>query len=131
MSIAGDYLCLCQMMLAGGALDGWRCLSPTTIRLMASDHLGNRTTLPLSPGELLMGVQGYTFGLGFMVRQGPGIAAVPGSQGEFMWGGAGGTFFWIGPKEQLAVVVMAQAPGAIRQYYRRLIKQLVAQAIVE
>lgn len=98
---------------------------------MASDHLGNRTTLPLSPGELLMGVQGYTFGLGFMVRQGPGIAAVPGSQGEFMWGGAGGTFFWIDPKEQLAVVMMAQASGAIRQYYRRLIKQLVAQAIVE
>jgi CubicO group peptidase (beta-lactamase class C family) len=96
---------------------------------MASDHLGTRSGSPLTPGALLMGVEGYTFGLGFMVRQGPGLAGVPGSEGEFMWAGAGGTFFWIDPKEQLAVVYMAQTPGAIRPMYRRLIKQLVAQAI--
>jgi CubicO group peptidase (beta-lactamase class C family) len=131
VSTAMDYLRFCQMLLAGGALDGKRCLSPTTIKLMTSDHLGNRTTLPLSPGEVLMGVQGYTFGLGFMVRQGPGIAAVSGSEGEFMWGGVAGTFFWIDPKEKLAVVLMAQVPGSVRQYYRRMLKQLVAQAIVE
>jgi CubicO group peptidase (beta-lactamase class C family) len=131
VSTAADYLRFCRMLLAGGTLDGKRYLSPTTIKWMASDHLGNRTTLPLSPGELLMGVQGYTFGLGFMVRQGPGIAGVPGSEGEFMWAGAGGTFFWIDPKEKLVVVMMAQTPGAIRPYYRRMIKQLVAQAIVE
>jgi CubicO group peptidase (beta-lactamase class C family) len=46
-----------------------------------------------------------------------------------MWAGYGGTFFWIDPKEQLAVVYMAQTPGAIRPYYRRMIKALVAQAI--
>lgn len=131
VSTAADYLRFCQMLLAGGTLDGKRYLSPTTIKWMASDHLGNRTTLPLSPGELLMGVQGYTFGLGFMVRQGYGIAGVPGSEGEFMWAGAGGTFFWIDPKEQLVVVMMAQTPGAIRPYFRRMIKQLVAQAIIE
>jgi CubicO group peptidase (beta-lactamase class C family) len=51
-----------------------------------------------------MGVDGYTFGLGFKVRQGPGLSGVPGSEGEYMWAGAGGTFFWIDPKEQLAVV---------------------------
>jgi CubicO group peptidase (beta-lactamase class C family) len=78
---------------------------------------------------LLMGVDGYTFGLGFMVRQGPGLAGVPGSEGEYMWAGAGGTFFWIDPKEQLAVVYTAQTPGAIRPYYRRMIKALVAQAL--
>ena len=55
--------------------------------------------------------------------------AVPGSEGEYMWAGAGGTFFWIDPKEQLAVVYMAQTPGAIRPYYRRMIKALVAQAL--
>jgi CubicO group peptidase (beta-lactamase class C family) len=52
---------------------------------------------------------------------------VPGSEGEYMWAGAGGTFFWIDPKEQLAVVYMAQTPGRIRPYYRRMIKALVAQ----
>jgi CubicO group peptidase (beta-lactamase class C family) len=76
-----------------------------------------------------MGVDGYTFGLGFMVRQGSGLAGVSGSEGEYMWAGAGGTFFWIDPKEQLAVVYMAQTPGAIRPYYRRMIKALVAQAL--
>ena len=130
-STAADYLRFCQMMLDGGKLDGKRYLSPTTVKLMASDHLGTRTATPLSPGVLLMGVEGYTFGLGFMVRTGAGLAAVPGSEGEYMWAGAGGTFFWIDPKEQLAVVYMAQTPGAIRPVYRRLVKQLVGQAVGE
>jgi CubicO group peptidase (beta-lactamase class C family) len=127
VSTAADYLRFCQMMLNGGALDGHRYLSPTTVKLMTSDHLGNRPA-QLSPGNLLMGVDGYTFGLGFMVRQGPGLAGVPGSEGEYMWAGYGGTFFWIDPKEELAVVYMAQAPGP-RAYHRRMIKALVAQAI--
>jgi CubicO group peptidase (beta-lactamase class C family) len=129
VSTAADYLRFCQMMLNGGTLDGRRYLSPTSVRLMTSDHLGNRPASPVTPGALLMGVDGYTFGLGFMVRQGPGLAGVPGSEGEYMWAGAGGTFFWIDPKEQLAVVYMAQTPGAIRPYYRRMIKALVAQAL--
>ncbi len=129
VSTAADYLRFCQMMLNGGTLDERRYLSPTSVKLMTSDHLGNRPASPLTPGGLLMGVDGYTFGLGFMVRQGPGLAGVPGSEGEYMWGGAGGTFFWIDPKEQLAVVYMAQTPGAIRQYHRRMIKALVAQAL--
>lgn len=76
-----------------------------------------------------MAVEGYTLRLGFMVRTGGGLAAVPGSEGEYMWAGAGGTFFWIDPKEQLAVVYMAQTPGAIRPVYRRLVKQLVGSAV--
>jgi CubicO group peptidase (beta-lactamase class C family) len=129
VSTATDYLRFCQMMLNGGALDGHRYLSPTTVKLMTSDHLGNRPGVPGLPGNLLMGVDGYTFGLGFMVRQGPGLAGVPGSEGEYMWAGYGGTFFWIDPREELAVVFMAQTPGPIRAYYRRMIKALVAQAL--
>jgi CubicO group peptidase (beta-lactamase class C family) len=129
VSTAADYLRFCQMMLNGGMLDGHRYLSPTSVKLMTSDHLGNRSAPLLTPGALLMGVEGYTFGLGFMVRQGSGLAGVPGSEGEYMWAGYGGTFFWIDPNEQLAVVYMAQTPGAIRPYYRRMIKALVAQAI--
>jgi CubicO group peptidase (beta-lactamase class C family) len=129
VSTAADYLRFCQMMLNGGALDGHRYLSPTTVKLMTSDHLGNRPGVPALPGNILMGVEGYTFGLGFMVRQGPGLAGVPGSEGEYMWAGYGGTFFWIDPKEELAAVYMAQTPGPIRSYYRRMIKALVAQAL--
>lgn len=124
-----DYARFLQMLANGGQLDGVRLLSRTSVALMTSDHLGARIQAAVTPGELLMGVPGYTFGLGFMVRQGPGIAGVPGSQGEFAWAGALGTFFWVDPKEDLAVVYMSQAGGPTRPYYRRLIKALVAQAL--
>jgi CubicO group peptidase (beta-lactamase class C family) len=79
----------------------------------------------------LLGVPGYTFGLGFAVRQGPGVAGVPGSAGEFMWAGYAGTYFWVDPKEEIAALYMTQAPSPIRAYYRRLFKQLVYGAIVD
>ncbi|MGH6898535.1 MAG: serine hydrolase domain-containing protein [Geminicoccaceae bacterium] len=131
VSTASDYALFAQMLLDGGALDGVRILSPTTVRLMASDHLGARIAAPVTPGELLIGTPGYTFGLGFAVREGPGVAAVPGSEGEFMWAGYAGTYFWIDPEEELVGVLMTQAPGPSRAYYRRAIKQLVYQAVVD
>ena len=129
VSTAADYMNFVSMLLNKGELNGQRIISPTTLSLMTSDQLGSRTGIPLSPGQLLMGVNGYTFGLGFMVRQGPGLSEVPGSKGEFMWAGAAGTFFWVDPKEKLGVVLMTQVPGPIRPYYRRLIKQLVSASI--
>ncbi len=131
VSTAGDYLRYCQAMLNGGQLDGARILSRSTVKLMTSDHLGNTINTAFNPGMLLMGVPGYTFGLGFMVRQGDGIAPVHGSQGEFMWAGYAGTFFWADPKEQVCSVYMTQAPSPVRAAYRRLIKGLVAQAIAD
>ncbi|MEH3148416.1 MAG: serine hydrolase [Methylobacterium frigidaeris] len=128
---AADYLRFAQAMLDGGVLDGARVLSRTSVELMTADQLGDRIRPVVSPGELLMGVPGYTFGLGFMVRKEAGIAGVPGSKGEFMWAGYAGTFFWIDPKEDLAVVMMTQAPGPSRAYYRREIKQLVYGAIAD
>ena len=74
---------------------------------------------------------GYTFGLGFAVRTSAGIAGVPGSAGEYSWGGIAGTFFWIDPKEELAVVFMSQGPLAARVVCRRLVKQLVYASIVD
>ena len=131
VSTAADYLRFTQMLLNGGELDGVRILSPTTVKLMASDHLGTRIQPVVSPGEQLLGTPGYTFGLGFMVRPEAGIAGVPGSKGEFMWAGYAGTFFWIDPVEDITAVMMTQAPGPSRPYYRKLIKQLVYQAVVE
>lgn len=52
-----------------------------------------------------------------------------GSQGEFGWGGAYGTFFWADPKEELAVVYMSHTHGPVRAHYRQLLKALVLQAI--
>ncbi len=126
---ADDYLRFCQMLLNGGTFEGKRYLSRTTVALMTADHLGPKVATPIQPGELLMGVQGYTFGLGFMVRQGAGLASVPGSEGDYAWAGWGGTFFWVDPKEQLIGILMTQTPGAIRQSYRRMFKQMVYQAL--
>ena len=64
-----------------------------------------------------------------MVRKDNGFALVPGSKGEFSWAGYAGTFFWIDPQEELIGILMAQTPGKIRQYYRRLIKQMTYQAL--
>ena len=131
VSTASDYLRFSQMMLNGGTLDGHRFLSRTTVRLMTSDHLGNFIATPVQPGELLLGTKGYTFGLGFAVRQGDGIAGVAGSAGEFMWAGYGGTYFWVDPKEQLTAVFMTQAASPNRSYFRKLIKNLVYEAITD
>jgi CubicO group peptidase (beta-lactamase class C family) len=129
VSTAGDYLRFAQMLLNGGQLDGARVMSRSSIALMTSDHLGTRIAAPTTPGELLLGVPGYTFGLGFAVRQGAGVAGVPGSAGEFMWAGYAGTYFWVDPKEELTAVMMMQAPSPIRPYFRRMFKQLVYAAI--
>jgi CubicO group peptidase (beta-lactamase class C family) len=133
VSTAADYLRFAQMMANGGQLDGRRYLSRTTVDLMTSDHLGTRIQAlsPMTPGEVLLSTPGYTFGLGFAVRQAAGVAGVAGSAGEFMWGGYAGTYFWIDPKEQLVGVYMTQAPSPIRAYYRKLFKQLVYSAIID
>jgi len=75
---------------------------------------------------------GYGFGLGFAVRTEPGIAGVSGSVGEYRWGGAAGTGFWIDPKDEMISVLMTQgAPGPARGYTSALFRQMVRQAIVE
>jgi CubicO group peptidase (beta-lactamase class C family) len=130
VSTAMDYARFSQMLLNGGRLNGARVLSRPSVSLMTSDHLA-RISTPVTPGELLLGTPGYTFGLGFAVRQGPGVAGVPGSAGEFMWAGFAGTYFWVDPKEDLVGILMSQAPSPERAYYRRLFKQLVYQAITD
>ena len=131
VSTAADYLRFSQMLLNGGQLDGARVLSRTTVALMTSDHLGTRIAAPITPGELLLGTPGYTFGLGFAVRQAGGVAGVPGSPGEFMWAGYAGTYFWADPKEEVVGIYMSQAPSPIRAYYRKLVKQLVYSSITD
>jgi len=131
VSTAADYLRFCQMMMNGGTLEGTRILSRTTVRLMTADHLGTFIVQNPQPGELLLGTKGYSFGLGFAVRTGDGVAGVPGSAGEYMWAGYAGTYFWVDPKEQVTAVLMTQAASPQRAYFRKLVKQLVYQAITD
>jgi len=126
VTTAGDYLRFSQMLENGGELEGVRILSPITVRYMASDHvLGSG----IARGNFLPG-WGYGFGLGFGVRLETGQAASMGSPGEFYWGGYAGTAFFIDPKQELAPVMMFQAPEK-RAHYRVLFRDIVYQAILQ
>jgi CubicO group peptidase (beta-lactamase class C family) len=124
VSTAMDYARFLQMMLDGGTLDGVRLLSRKTVEYMTADHLGPITGTP----DLL--IPGYGFGLGFAVRLHAGIAQVPGSVGQYYWGGLAGTTFWVDPAEQLFALLLIQAPGQ-REYYRVLFRDLVYAAIAD
>jgi CubicO group peptidase (beta-lactamase class C family) len=121
VSTAGDYARFLQMLLSRGKLDGIRLLSRKTIELMTADHLGTITGAP----DLLL--PGYGFGLGFAVRLQPGISHVPGSVGQYFWGGLAGTTFWVDPAEELFAVMLIQGPGQ-RDYFRTLFRDLVYAA---
>ncbi len=125
VSTANDYLRFATMLLNGGELDGVRLLGTKTVAYMTSDHLGGLSRGPaFSPGP------GYSFGLGFGVRTQEGVAAAPGSAGDYYWGGLGGTYFWADPKEKLVAILMLQAPSQ-RDYYRALFRSLVYAALVK
>jgi CubicO group peptidase (beta-lactamase class C family) len=114
------------MLLNGGTLDGKRYLSPKTIAYMTADH----TAGVITPGPYYLPGPGYGFGLGFAVRKEAGVSAAAGSAGEYNWGGAGGTAFWVDPQEKMFVVYMMQAPSK-RLPYRIMLRNMVYAAIVE
>lgn len=118
-----DYARFCQMLLNGGELGGARILSRKTVELMRSDHLGD---MPRA-GALLP--PGFGFGLTFAVNLGPGKNGGIGSEGEYYWGGAAGTRFWIDPKEEMIGVFMVQILPHTGLTYGSEFKQLAYQAI--
>jgi CubicO group peptidase (beta-lactamase class C family) len=127
-STAMDYLRFAEMLLNKGTLDGQRILSRKTLELMTSDQLGpDVRARSMSP--LL--ADGHSFGLGFTVRTQVGLATLAGSVGEFGFGGAFGTSFWVDPQEDLAVVFMAATPGGLSGHFRALVKNLVLASIVD
>jgi CubicO group peptidase (beta-lactamase class C family) len=130
-STALDYLRFAQMLLNRGVLDGTRVLGRKTVEYMTSDHLAPEINADRLHNFAVESIDGYGFGLGVAVRRGPGVAGIMGSTGDFRWSGAQGTLFWVDPKEELAVVYMAQTPGPIRAHYRQVISTLVLQSIVD
>ena len=134
---AADYDRFTQMLLhrpdsPAGSLDGVTLLSPRTVAYMGSNHLPGGADLERYGRRLYAEVpfDGVGFGLGFAVRRDAGVASVQGSVGEFNWGGAGGTYFWVDPKEDLFVVFMMQSPKQ-RAPYRAVLKEMVYAAIAK
>ena len=121
-----DYARFAQMLLNGGTLNGRRILGPKTVAFMTSDHVGTS----IAPGPAYIPGPGFGFGLGFAVRKDAGVSPLSGSVGEYNWGGAGGTFFWIDPKEDMFVVFMMQSPKQ-RVPYRAVLKNMIYAAVTK
>ena len=126
VSTALDYLRFAQMLANKGAFGGRRILSRKTVEFMASDHLA-QDARERSASTIL--ADGYSFGVGFSVRKQTGLALSAGTAGEFGWGGASGTYFWVDPQEELVVVFMAATPSEIRTRFRMLVRTLVSASI--
>ena len=125
VSTARDYARFAQMLLNGGELDGVRLLSPATVDYMMTDHLAPRG---IRPGKYYLPGAAYGFGLGVGVRTAAGGSPAPGGVGEYYWGGAGGTYYWADPSQDMFVVYMMQSP-AKRLTLRPLLRNMVYGAI--
>ena len=133
MSTAGDYLRFADMLRREGEVDGVRLLSPRTVRYLRQNHLpggvdldafGNRTFAETS-------LDGVGFGLGVSVVIDPVKSKVPGSVGEFGWGGAASTAFLVDPVEDLVLLFLTQLLPSSTWPIRPQLKQLVYQALVD
>jgi CubicO group peptidase (beta-lactamase class C family) len=129
LSTSDDYVRFMRMMLGNGELDGTRVLAPRTVRMMTTNQLGADLGTLSTGGFAETTFDGVGFGLGFATIDDPTKLRNGSSGGEYYWGGAANTAFWIDPKEDLAVVFLAQLLPA-NQLIRSQLRQLVYSAMV-
>ncbi len=132
-STAADYLTFCRALLNGGELGGIRLLGPKTLALMTTNHLpGGRDLTEMSRSLFSEATNaGVGFGLGFSVTMTPSLTLIPGSAGEYAWGGAASTAFWIDPAEELITVFMTQLLPSSSYPVRRELRTMVYAAITD
>lgn len=128
-----DYVRFVSMLANGGELDGQRILGRKTLELMTCNHLADDAdmadlALPLGYGEIAL--TGAGFGLTVAVSKGPAATGTAGSAGEFTWGGAASTTFWVDPAEELAVVFMTQLMPSGTFNFPGQLKALIYGAVI-
>ncbi len=134
VSTTDDYLRFCQMLLGGGELDGVRILGRKTVELMTANHLpgdGDLQSVAMPGGYGEVGFAGMGFGLTVAVAKAPSETQVIGSAGEYMWGGAASTIFWVDPAEDMTVVFMTQFLPSGTFNFRGQLKTLIYPAITD
>ena len=131
-STMADYLRFCEMLRRGGELDGARILGRRTIELMAMNHLaGGRDLSTMAMGAFSeTAYEGIGFGLGFATTLDEVGAGTMG-RGDFYWGGAASTIFWVDPKEDLVVIFLTQLMPSTTFNFRGQLKSIVYSAIVD
>jgi CubicO group peptidase (beta-lactamase class C family) len=132
VSTAADYLRFCRMLLGGGELDGARLLGPKTLELMASNFLPNGDDLTHHAlGNFSETTySGVGFGLGFSVTLDTVEGRLVGSEGEFAWGGAASTAFWVDPVEEMIVIFMTQFMPSATFNFRAQLKSIIYPSII-
>ena len=133
VSTTSDYLKFAEMLRNGGEHNGVQILSPRTVAFMASNHLPNNADLTAFGRPLFAetAFDGVGFGLSMSVTIDPVKAKVPGSVGDYGWGGAASTNFTVDPKEDLVYMIMTQLMPSSTWPLRPQLKQLVHQALVD
>jgi CubicO group peptidase (beta-lactamase class C family) len=133
VSTAGDYLRFVEMLRRGGSYDGGRLLSPRTIRQMRTNHLPGNADL-VTYGRPLFAetpMRGVGFGLGFSMVLDPAAYGVVSSPGDYSWGGAASTAFYVDPVEDVTVQFFTQLLPSSTLPIRNYLRQLVNQALVD
>jgi CubicO group peptidase (beta-lactamase class C family) len=132
-STSADYLTFCRALLNGGELDGVRLIGPKTLALMTSNHLpGGRDLTEMSRSLFSEATYaGVGFGLGFSVTMHPSQTLIPGSAGEYAWGGAASTAFWIDPAEELIAIFLTQLLPSSSYPVRRELRTMVYAGITD
>ncbi|TMJ52719.1 MAG: beta-lactamase family protein [Alphaproteobacteria bacterium] len=132
-STAADYLTFCRALLNGGELDGVRLIGPKTLKLMTSNHLPGGRDLPEMSRSLFSEAtnSGVGYGLGVSVTMDPAKTLIPGSPGEYAWGGAASTAFWIDPAEELITIFMTQLLPSSAYPVRRELRTMIYAAITD
>jgi CubicO group peptidase (beta-lactamase class C family) len=131
VSTAGDYMKFAQMLLNGGTADGHRYISRKTLDLMTANHLpGNGSIASMSKSLFSEAAyEGIGFGLGFATTMQASQTLMPGSDGDYFWGGAASTFFWIDPEEDLIGLFMTQLMPSSTYPVRREVRTMVYAAL--
>ena len=130
LSTVADYLRFTRMLARGGELDGARILNPRTIALMTRNHLPAGLSELSTGGFSETAFDGMGFGLGFAVLLDPTRGRTTSSAGEYTWGGACSTVFWVDPAEELTAVFMTQLLPSTTHPIRPQLRQLVYSALL-
>jgi CubicO group peptidase (beta-lactamase class C family) len=132
-STSADYLTFCRALLNGGELGGVRLIGPKTLKLMTANHLPGGRDLPEMSRSMFAEAtyNGIGFGLGFSITMDPAKTLIPGSPGEYAWGGAATTSFWIDPAEELIAIFMTQVMPSSAYPVRRELRTMIYSAITD
>lgn len=133
VSTIHDYNRFAQMLLDKGEYEGVRILGKKTVELMTSNHMPGNGDLA-SMGQPVFSetpYDGIGFGLGFSVMLNPATAQILGTPGEYAWGGAASTYFFVDPAEELVVILLTQLMPSSAYPIRRELRVLAYQSIVD